>query len=180
MFILLEKAILWVKDLLTNFDDEFFEQAATIDALFDLAQLVEEFNGELLLHIELLHEQLGECILNYCSPCDGDRVDVVAAVLDSLEDEQVLEDFSAENERNCVRDVDEVSVADHVNELLGGLVLAFELKVLFDDPKVLTIQIEPFITVIQLVKRALEVIHKVCLEIVHRVLTEEYTIGHIV
>jgi hypothetical protein len=39
----------------------------------------------------------------------------------------VLEDLSADNERNRVRDFDEVSVADHVNELLGGLVLAFEL-----------------------------------------------------
>jgi hypothetical protein len=31
-----------------------------------------------------------------------------------------------------------------------------------------------------LVERALEVIHKVSLEIVHCVLTEEYTVGHIV
>jgi len=45
LFILLEERILRVKDLVTEFDDELFEQTTAIDTFFDLAHLVQELDG---------------------------------------------------------------------------------------------------------------------------------------
>lgn len=179
LFIFLKIAILRVEYLITKLSNELFEEATAVDAVFDHAHLIDELDGQLVFHVELLLENLVVGVFEDSTTIYLNRMRITTIVL-PLHIDQMLEYFRAETEGNCVWNVDNVCMTHCTGDFLVVEVVESRQNIFLDDPEILWINLKPFVSFIEGSDRFLQVLQEVLAKPPHGLLGHKHTVGNVV
>ena len=109
-------------------------------------------------------------IFEDCGAIDLNGMNVAAVVLKSLRRQHMLQDLGSGGEWDGVRYVRKHRVTRGAQQFLAIFVLRTLSNILLNDPEVLTVQLQPNVSIVQLVERALQVVKEVRAKVAHGLL----------
>ena len=114
------------------------------------------------------------------SAIDLNGMNVATVVLVPLRRQHMLQDLGSAGERDSVRYICKHRVTRRGQQFLTIQVVGTLCEILLDDPEVLTVKLQPLISIIQLIERSLQVIEEVGAEMAHGLLRQEDAVRDVV